>query len=221
MVVVFSLFSFLAIVAACMVIKAMNPVHSVLYLIVTFIATAGMFLLLNIEFVGIIIVVVYVGAIAVLFLFVVMLLNIRMVEVKDNSYTYIPISGLLGLIFLFEMMVMIRDLLMDTSGIISINWIYRIDLVPNSEVLGAVLYTYMLYILIIGGCILFLAMIAAIVLTFHERVDSKKQITYKQVVREFDNAVILRVHKCPGMESNQRHRDFQSLALPLSYLNKY
>jgi NADH-quinone oxidoreductase subunit J len=216
----FSLFSFLAVVSACMVIKAVNPVHSVLYLIVTFITTAGMFLLLNIEFVGIIIVVVYVGAIAVLFLFVVMLLNIRLVELTDNSYTYIPISGLLGVIFLIEIVIMIRNILKEMFSISSTNWVHLKDLVPNSEVLGAILYTYMIYMLVIGGCILFLAMIAAIVLTFHERVDTKKQIIFKQVVRDFDKAVVLKVHKCPGMESNQRHRDFQSLALPLSYLNK-
>jgi NADH-quinone oxidoreductase subunit J len=216
---VFLMISIFIFISSCMVIKARNPVNSVLYLILVFIMTAGIFILVNADFIGIIIIVVYVGAIAVLFLFVVMLLNIRTVELSTDYYTYLPISMIIGVLFIIEMIWMYATFYTNNNGMATFKtWVLIKNWALNINVLGGVLYTYFAYMFIIGGCILLLALICTIVLTFQERINIKKQIVAVQIHNQYLSKVVNSKH-CPGMESNQRHRDFQSLALPLSYLN--
>ena len=118
----FFLFSSIALIASIMVINAKNPVHSVLFLILVFCNSAGLFILLGVEFLAITFIIVYVGAIAILFLFVVMMLNIKLVELNENMLRYLPIGALIGLIFLFEIFLVLEN---------NLNWLILCNLICN------------------------------------------------------------------------------------------
>lgn len=190
--ILFYIFASGALLSGLMVISSTNPVHSVFFLILVFVFGSGLILLLNVEFLALIFIIVYVGAIAVLFLFVVMMLNIRYVELNESIIRYLPIAGIVGLIFIIEIVYLINKALI--SGAYSANeltnWIDMLDGVVNMVALGNVLYTYYVYYFIIAGFILLVAMIGSIVLTLHHHSKVRRQEVYKQVGREYFKTVI-------------------------------
>jgi NADH:ubiquinone oxidoreductase subunit 6 (subunit J) len=192
----FYFFAGLTLISSIMVIGSRNPVHSVLFLILAFCNSAGLLLLLEIEFLAMIFIVVYVGAIAVLFLFVVMMLNIKISEVQDEIYQYLPVGGLIGFIFLSEIFLILES---DFVPLLSQNllstdyniWVASTESISNIATLGQVLYTTFAVFFLIAGLILLVAMIGAIVLTMQTRTTLRRQQIYQQTSRDFENAVFL------------------------------
>ncbi len=211
----FYFFSSLALLAGIMVIQSRNPVHSVLFLILVFFNAAGLLILLGLDFFAMIFLVVYVGAIAVLFLFVVMMLNIKLNEINEKKLRYLPVGGLLGILFLFEIFLIIDNDLVPVltispklnklaTEIYTINhdkiiltndylqftdWYSILDTVPNIQAIGMLVYTYYFYFFLLASLILLVAMIGAIVLTMHKNIHVKRQEVFKQNTREFAKTV--------------------------------
>ena len=186
----FYLFSSVAVLSALMVISAKNPVHSVLFLILSFVNASGLFVLLGAEFLAMILVVVYVGAVAVLFLFVVMMLDINYIKLREGFLQYLPIGLLIGLILLVELILILSSQFEDPQILaVSSLPIPPIEEVENTKALGNVLYTKYIYLFQSGGLILLTAMIGAIVLTLRSRPGIKKQVIAKQVSRKREDSV--------------------------------
>jgi NADH-quinone oxidoreductase subunit J len=182
-------FSAALIGSALAVILARNPVHSVLFLILSFVAASGLFLLMGAEFLAMILIVVYVGAVAVLFLFVVMMLDVDFAELKQGFLQYLPIGALIALFVAFEL------------GYVAIGWnrssqaaaaAAPVGSLSNTVALGRVLYTQYFYFFQAAGMILLTAMIGAIVLTLRHRIGVKRQDISIQVARNPANAVEVR-----------------------------
>ena len=186
----FYLFAGIAIAAGVMVIAARNPVHSVLYLILAFFNGAGLFVLMGAEFLAMILVVVYVGAVAVLFLFVVMMLDIDLVEIRQGFLQYLPIGGLIGIILLVELLLVFAAWIAvpETVAVASVP-MPPPDQVPNTRALGAVLYTKYAYLFQASGLILLIAMIGAIVLTLRQREGVRRQSIAAQIGRRREESV--------------------------------
>ncbi|MDN2582647.1 NADH-quinone oxidoreductase subunit J [Aquibium sp. ELW1220] len=180
----FYVFAFIAVASAFMVIAARNPVHSVLYLILTFFNAAGLFLLTGAEFLAMILLVVYVGAVAVLFLFVVMMLDVDFAELKQGALQYAPIGALVGLILAAELIIVVGGytLAPQLAGEIT-RPIPPPLLRSNTAALGDVLYTDFLFFFQIAGMVLLVAMIGAIVLTLRHKEGVKRQSISAQVAR--------------------------------------
>ena len=180
----FYLFAGICIASAFMVIAAKNPVHSVLFLILAFVNAAGLFILLGAEFLAMILVVVYVGAVAVLFLFVVMMLDVDFTALRQGFARYLPLAGIVGVILVVEMIFVSSTVasegaahLNDTpmaSGAAS---------VTNAEAIGRVLYTDYVYFFQAAGLVLLVAMIGAIVLTLRHKPGVRRQVIADQVAR--------------------------------------
>ena len=178
----FYLFSSVLIGAALMVIASRNPVHSVLFLILAFFNAAALFILLGAEFLALILLIVYVGAVAVLFLFVVMMLDIEFAELKRGALQYLPFGGLVGVILAAELVLVGIGALVPQAG----------SLVPhaspghltNTEALGRVLYTDYVYYFETAGLILLVAMIGAIVLTLRHKPGVRRQKIAVQNARD-------------------------------------
>ena len=198
----FYLFSSFALISGVMVIQAKNPVHSVLFLILVFFNSAGLLIMLGLDFFAMIFLVVYVGAIAVLFLFVVMMLNIKLAEINEKRLRYLPIGGFLGILFLLEIFVIVdNDLipnLQDPSGttgmanlsLVFTQWAHLQVGANNISALGTIIYTYYFYFFCMASLILLVAMIGAIVLTMHKGVTHKRQQVFQQNTREFAKTVV-------------------------------
>jgi NADH-quinone oxidoreductase subunit J len=186
----FYLFSAVTIASAFMVIASRNPVHSVLFLILAFVNAAGLFLLLGAEFLAMILVVVYVGAVAVLFLFVVMMLDVDFAELREGFLQYLPIGALIGVIFLIELVLVVGTWAID-PGLVQApaSTIPPADQVANTAVLGRVLYTQYFFYFQAAGLVLLVAMIGAIVLTLRERLGVRRQDISLQVARTQEMAV--------------------------------
>jgi NADH-quinone oxidoreductase subunit J len=178
----FYLFAAVAVASGVMVIGARNPVHSVLFLILAFFNSAGLFVLLGAEFLAMILVVVYVGAVAVLFLFVVMMLDINFVALREGFLRYMPIGALIGLILLAELVLVFGAWVVAPSAAQLTIVPVRPDL-TNAEALGRVLYTNYFYLFQTAGLILLVAMIGAIVLTLRQREGVRRQRIGVQVSR--------------------------------------
>ena len=180
----FYLFSAVILLSSLMVISAKNPVHSVLFLILSFLNAAGIFVILHAEFLAMIIIIVYVGAVAVLFLFVVMMLDIKSSISKENILQYMPIGLLVGLVFIAELVIVLINTKLDLTSIqILSNPMSNFVGQSNTEAIGSVLYTnYILYFQL-SGIILLVAMIGSIVLTLREREGVKRQIISEQLER--------------------------------------
>ena len=175
----FYLLAFVAVAAAFMVVAARNPVHSVMYLILTFFSAAGLFILMGAEFLALLLVMVYVGAVAVLFLFVVMMLDVDFVELKQGFLSYLPIGALVAIVLLLEMiMVGAAYVAGETKTVV-----VRETGVSNLEAFGRVLYTDYAGVFEAAGFVLLVAMIGAIVLTLRERDGVRKQDATKQMER--------------------------------------
>ncbi len=180
----FYLFAFVAVAAAFMVISARNPVHSVLYLILTFFNAAGLFLLTGAEFLAMILLVVYVGAVAVLFLFVVMMLDVDFAELKRGALQYAPIGALVGLILAAELVIVVGGYAFSPELASTVAQpIPDIATRQNTAALGDILYTDYIYYFQIAGMVLLVAMIGAIVLTLRHKEGVKRQDISAQVAR--------------------------------------
>jgi NADH-quinone oxidoreductase subunit J len=175
----------IAVAAAFMVVAARNPVHSVMYLITTFFSAAGLFVLMGAEFLALLLVMVYVGAVAVLFLFVVMMLDVDFVEMKQGFLQYLPIGAVVALILLAEM------ILVGAASLAKPNQpvVFTGDKVSNMEAIGNVLYTEYAFFFEAVGLILLVAMIGAIVLTLRTRDNVKRQNVFEQVTRTREESV--------------------------------
>ena len=180
----FYLFAFVAVGAAFMVISARNPVHSVLYLILTFFNAAGLFLLTGAEFLAMILLVVYVGAVAVLFLFVVMMLDVDFAELKEGALQYAPIGAVIGLILAAELIVVTGGYVFSPELASTVSKpIPDIATRHNTAALGDILYTDYIHFFQIAGMVLLVAMIGAIVLTLRHKEGVKRQSISAQVAR--------------------------------------
>ena len=178
----FYLFSAVMIASAFMVIAAKNPVHSVLFLILAFVNAAGLFLLLGAEFLAMILVVVYVGAVAVLFLFVVMMLDVDFAELRQGFLQYLPVGVLVGLIFLVEL-VLVVGAWVTSPGLVKPAATAAAAGVTNTEAIGRVLYTTYIHYFQLAGIVLLVAMIGAIVLTLRHKPNVRRQDIGVQVGR--------------------------------------
>jgi NADH-quinone oxidoreductase subunit J len=188
----FYLFSIMAVIGALNVIFQRNPVHSVLWLIFTFFNAAGLFVLLGAEFVAMILVVVYVGAVAVLFLFVVMMLDINVVVMREGFLKYMPIGALIGVILLIELAVVFGGWTMSPdAGTLRVVPTPDPSQITNTEALGRVMYTDYVFAFQTAGIILLVAMIGAIVLTMRRRPGVRKQKISDQVNRDAKDTVKL------------------------------
>jgi len=195
----FYIFAFFTIASGVLVISARNPVHSVLFLILAFFNSAGLFVLLGAEFLAMILVVVYVGAVAVLFLFVVMMLDINFVELRQGFLQYLPTGMMIGLILLVELAVIVGGNAIVPEVINARTWpIPSIDKVSNTQALGELLYTHYAYLFQAAGMILLVAMVGAIVLTHRHREGAHKQRIHEQVNRR-DSIKIVKVDSGKGI----------------------
>ena len=181
----FYLFSAVLLLSSLMVISTKNPVHSVLFLILAFLNAAGIFVILHAEFLAMILIIVYVGAVAVLFLFVVMMLDFKTSLEKDNILQYMPIGLLIGLVFIAELVIVLINTRLDLSNIqILSNPLDNFSDQSNTEAIGSILYTnYVLYFQL-SGVILLVAMVGSIVLTLRDREGVKRQSVSEQVDRK-------------------------------------
>jgi NADH-quinone oxidoreductase subunit J len=186
----FYLFAGITVAASVMVISSRNPVHSVLYLILAFVNASGLFLLMGAEFLAMILIVVYVGAVAVLFLFVVMMLDVDFAQLRQGFINYLPIGAVVGLIFLVELIMVVgtwtlKPEVLKTPAML----IPPADQVSNTLALGRVLYTDYIFFFQTAGLILLVAMIGAIVLTLRDREGVKRQDISRQVARTKETAM--------------------------------
>ena len=190
----FYVFSFIAIISAILVTVSKNTVHSVFFLILDFISISCLFIMIGAEFLGMIMLIVYVGAVAVLFLFVVMMLNVAQQKnqwlLSEDSSGHIPIGLIISVLIFFELIIVIggwkyRPELFDTGNL------NNISEMTNTHSLGQILYTDFIHVFQISGMILLIAMIGAIVLTFRKREGVKTQSYIKQISRERSEGVEL------------------------------
>ena len=200
----FYFFSIIAIISAIMVTASKNTVHSVFFLILDFISISCLFIMIGAEFLGMIMLIVYVGAVAVLFLFVVMMLNVAQQKNQwfssKSSSKHIPVGLIISAIIFFELIIVVggwkyKPNLVDTNNFSKINEI------SNTHSLGQVLYTDYIHVFQISGMILLIAMIGAIVLTYRQREGVKKQSYIKQISRERSEGVeVLEVSSNKGVK---------------------
>ncbi len=196
----FYLFATLCIASAFMVIAAKNPVHSVLFLILAFVNASGLFILLGAEFLAMILVVVYVGAVAVLFLFVIMMLDVDFAELKQGFLQYLPVGALIGAVFAAELLLVVGGWTLNPSVAKTITAPIPGG-VTNTEALGLVLYTKYIHYFQLAGMVLLVAMIGAIVLTLRHRANIKRQNIPTQVARTKDAAMeVVKVASGQGLQ---------------------
>jgi NADH-quinone oxidoreductase subunit J len=187
----FYVLSVIAVISAFAVISVRNPVHSVLFLILTFFTSAGLFVLLGAEFLAMLLVVVYVGAVAVLFLFVVMMLDVDFAELKKGFLSYMPLGALIALALMGEL-ALVASASMSAQGAPIALAPTQASEITNAEAIGQVLYTEYLLVFQMAGLVLFVAMIGAIVLTLRHRPGVKKQDIAAQVGRKRSEGVELK-----------------------------
>ena len=197
----FYLFASVCIASAVMVVASKNPVHSVLFLILAFVNASGLFILMGAEFLAMILVVVYVGAVAVLFLFVVMMLDVDFAELRQGALQYLPIGALVGIVFLAELLLVVGAWTIAPAITESIAApIPPFYSVTNTEALGHVLYTRYVFFFQAAGVILLVAMIGAIVLTLRHKPNIKRQNISQQVARTREDAIeVVKVRPGQGL----------------------
>lgn len=205
-VLLFYAFSSIALMSAIMVIGAKNPIHSILFLVLVFCNAAGLLILLEVEFLAMLFLIVYVGAISVLFLFVVMMLNVKLTEFNQGVLRYLPIGGLIVFIFLVEVLSIIDTDLVPLfvnnsfssikyiiNDLNSYSWVNRIEYLTNSQVLGNLIYTYYFALFLIASMILLVSMIGAIILTMNKRTNVRKQDIFAQISTDVKKAITIKV----------------------------
>ena len=185
----FYVFSLIAVLSALMVISARNPVHSVLFLILSFVNASGLFVLLGAEFLAMILVVVYVGAVAVLFLFVVMMLDINFVKLREGFLQYLPFGALLGIVLIIELGILFLTRSFSENSLSKFVESPIMNEVENTKLIGQVLYTDFFYLFQISGLILLVAMIGSITLTLRDRGQVKRQNISQQNYLNANNSI--------------------------------
>jgi NADH-quinone oxidoreductase subunit J len=197
----FYLFAGVTVASAVMVIAARNPVHSVLFLILAFVNAAGLFVLMGAEFLAWILIIVYVGAVALLFLSVVMMLDVDFTALRRGVLSYLPVGALIGAVLLVELLIIVGAWVVgpDVAKAITAP-IPPPAQVSNTQALGLVLYTNYIYFFQTAGIILLVAMIGAIVLTLHHKPNVRRQIIAQQVARSKATAIeIVKVKSGQGL----------------------
>ncbi len=194
----FYLFAGVCVASAVMVVTARNPVHSVLFLILAFVNAAGLFVLLGAEFLAMILIVVYVGAVAVLFLFVVMMLDVDFAELRQGFLNYLPVGVLIGGVLLAELLLVVGGWVISPAtrqtAAAALN-------VSNTQALGLVLYTKYVYFFEAAGVILLVAMIGAIVMTLQHKPKVRRQNIERQVARGRATAIeVVQVKSGQGLQ---------------------
>jgi NADH-quinone oxidoreductase subunit J len=188
----FYVFASVAVAAGLFVVTARNPVHSVLWLILAFFSSAGLFVLMGAEFVAMLLIIVYVGAVMVLFLFVVMMLDVDFAELKQGIADHVPMAALIGVVLLLELSLVIGQWVMaDAAPAMRAAEMPAPADVQNTAALGQIIYTDYVYMFQTAGLILFVAMIGAIVLTLRHRTHIKRQSVPDQMYRRREDAVEL------------------------------
>ena len=185
----FYVFSFVAVLSAIMVISARNPVHSVLFLILSFVNASGLFVLLGAEFLAMILVVVYVGAVAVLFLFVVMMLDINFVKLREGFLQYLPFGALLGIVLIIELGILFLTRSFSENSLSKFVESPLMNEVENTKLIGQVLYTDYFYLFQISGLILLVAMVGSITLTLRDRGQVKRQNISQQNYKNANDSI--------------------------------
>ena len=188
----FYLFAGATIASAFMVIAARNPVHSVLWLILSFFSAAGLFILAGAEFLAMILVIVYVGAVAVLFLFVVMMLDIDFAALRQGLLQYLPVGGVVGVILLAELLVVLGSWAIDPKIVRPAAPLPQAADITNTEALGHLLYTRYVLFFQAAGLILLVAMIGAIVLTLRHKPGVRRQSIPDQIARRREETLEVR-----------------------------
>ena len=200
----FYVFSIIAVISAIMVTVSKNTVHSVFFLILDFISISCLFIMIGAEFLGMIMLIVYVGAVAVLFLFVVMMLNVAQQKnqwfISQDNSSHIPIGLIISTLIFFELIIVIGGWKYKPE-LFKNNVLNQIDKISNTHSLGQVLYTDYIHVFQLSGMILLIAMIGAIVLTFRQRSGVKKQSYLKQISRERSEGVeVIEVQSNKGIK---------------------
>ena len=172
-----------------MVVSARNPVHSVLFLILSFVNASGLFVLLGAEFLAMILVVVYVGAVAVLFLFVVMMLDINFVKLREGFLQYLPFGALLGIVLIVELGILFLTKSFSENSLSKFIPSPEINEIENTQLIGRVLYTEYFYLFQISGLILLVAMVGSITLTLRDRGQVKRQNISSQNFMDAKSAI--------------------------------
>jgi NADH-quinone oxidoreductase subunit J len=193
----FLFFSSFSVVFSCVVVLSKNPVHSILSLILVFFNASSLLILLGSEFLAMLFIIVYVGAVAVLFLFIIMMLNIKISALTISIYRYLPVFFVLGSVFVFEFLMLfyfdLVSLNISNLYLFQINfindWSSSLEPSNNISVLGQLLYTHYSYLFLLSGVILLVSMVGAISLTLHKRNDTKRQLIYKQIRRDFSSSI--------------------------------
>lgn len=201
----FYLFSSISLICATLVIQTKNPIHSVLFLIMVFLNASGLLVLLGLDFFAMILVIVYIGAITTLFLFVVMMLDIKVEEIAEKKLMYLPVGGVLGLLFCIEIFLIIDSeliprwisldffknspLALDFQPLRLTEWYLLCQNLTNIEAIGQVLYTYYCLEFILASVVLLVAMIGSILLTMHKKIYVKRQEIIEQNYREFSKTI--------------------------------
>lgn len=189
----FDLFAIIIIASSTCVVSSKNPIHSVLFLILTFCSASALLLLIEVEFIAMMFIMVYVGAIAVLFLFVVMMLNTKLAEFHVNMVRYLPLGATIGFLFLTQVYFLLYSDLnpIPEHQLYSIieyqDWSIHSNSLTNVQSLGQIIYTYYFFLFLLASMILLLAMIAAIVLTIFKREEVRRQDIYHQVTSDFNH----------------------------------
>jgi NADH-quinone oxidoreductase subunit J len=195
----FYIFAAVCVASAVMVIASKNPVHSVLFLILAFVNAAGLFVLMGAEFLAMILVVVYVGAVAVLFLFVVMMLDVDFVELRQGFLNYLPVGALVGAVLLAELLLVVGVWVIG-PGVAATAPIPPLGDINNTQAIGLVLYTRYVYYFQASGIILLVAMVGAIVLTLQHKPNVRRQVIADQVARNRASAIeIVQVKSGQGL----------------------
>ena len=196
----FWVFAIVAVISGVLVVANRNPVYSVLFLILTFFNAAGLFVLLGAEFLAMMLVVVYVGAVAVLFLFVVMMLDINFVALRQGFVRYLPIGAIVGIILVVELVLIFGGWSLAPSSAAALGSpTPALADVSNTQALGELLYTKYFYLFQAAGMVLLVAMIGAIVLTHRERVGVKRQRISTQLERGRDSVEVKNVPSGSGI----------------------
>jgi len=203
----FYLLAVVAVVSGLLVVTARNPVHSVLFLILTFFTSAGLFVMLGAEFLAMLLVVVYVGAVAVLFLFVVMMLDVDFVRLREGYARYLPLAAIVALVLLIEMIVITATVVTGGAAADAAAPLAATPDASNIETIGRVLYTDYVYFFQASGIVLLIAMIGAIVLTLRHKPGVRRQKIHDQVTRNAKTAIEIRnVQTGAGISTEELNR---------------
>ena len=196
--ILFYLFSGILVLSSLMVILVQNSIYSVLFLVLSFISSAGILFLLKCEFLALMFIVIYVGAIAVLFLFVVMMLDVKTSSLKKDTLKYFPFGVVIGGVFLTEILMVVGETFKTNPyentflHNFYFNWYERMDTFTEIQAIGQVVYTEYVLQFLIAGNVLLLATIAAVVLTLNTGIESyKKQVIFRQLSRNYKNVLIV------------------------------